>query len=119
MKFPIYKPGDIVQVKDLEELISEYGVNGDISLGGYVKTPVYVFAPGMTHLCGQVFQIRSVTVVSTTRDDNFCFFRSEENIELRSDNGLHWKISSAMIKPYDKGPRSEIDLDEWMSVLCP
>lgn len=80
-KNPIFKVGDVVVVRDWDDMESEFGLNecGDIEVP-------FVFTDGMMPLCGREKEIIDVKV------------RSDGIIGYQLD-GVSWHISEQMLRP--------------------
>lgn len=111
MKSPFdFDVGDHVQIRDRNDMEAEYG-----RLGGVIRTPYWTFTAPMHKLCGMDFHIASIE-----SNDGHIYYRSEEGIENKDDDGMHiWYITPYMVRLVDE-PESdcEVDLDRWASVLA-
>ena len=106
-----YAVGDIVRVKDVDELRAEYETDN----AGWISTPTFGFPPGMHYLCGQVFHIRKIV---SWGGGNY-YLRSEEGIENRRGPCGFWYISPEMVEPLDRDGTGEVEIDAgaWLSIL--
>lgn len=104
-----FEVGDFVQVKSWDEMEEEFGLEE----AGRIKTPRLLFIDKMSHLCGQVFQIRDFS------DHNgIATLRSVENIEEKDGGTSVWYITPYMIKPVeDTGSEVELDFDSWQTLI--
>ena len=111
MKSPFdFDVGDHVRIRDRSDMEAEFG-----RVGSIIRTPYWTFTPPMRKLCGMGFHIASIEY-----KDGHIYFRSEEGIEKRGDDGMYiWYITPYMVRRVD-GPESdcEVDLDRWASVLA-
>lgn len=98
-----FQVGDVIQFKDWDELISEFGKPGRVPGG---------FNTQMRYLCGQVAHIKSIedTGVGT-------YITTVEDLEDDDVHRRRWCLTTAMIKPYEECEAEEVDADSFISML--
>lgn len=96
-----YQIGDRLQIRYWEDMVAEYGLDGE-------NIPVtYIFTPDMKYMCGQPFTVKDI-----------CGGRyvSEEGIE-NTGRAYSWKISEDMLEYIDEDTSIEFSEIELLELL--
>lgn len=118
MRICPFKEGDLVRVKTLEQLRSQYR---EIPGSGFAM-PVSGFNVAMYKLCGVEFHISEVRVVNVGACDVF-YFISEEGIEKEESRPFGiWCITEYMVElvelaEHEPHADPEISKDDWLQLL--
>ena len=102
--------GDVVVIKDYEEMIDEFGVFGYDRYSA--DTPVFIFPQDDKNLCGKMIVIKSLDYRLSTFNSEECFvINNTDNME--SD----LVITTDMVKLYktkDINSASQKDIDDFL-----
>ena len=107
-----YKVGDLVEFREWDDLVEEFGGDCDV-----IETPILCVVEKMRYLCGERFRISEIeTYPSGTPID---FFRSEEGIENDEFSGSSgfWYITKHMVRHVEESEDVDIPVSDWESVL--
>ena len=109
----MFKVGDVVQIKDWDELVQEFGVQRYFDEStqcdmGYIKCDP-CFNPNMQYMCGCVVTIEGVY--------NTNLIITEERIERQNPKGRNWLLSFDMVKPYNPPDVKEVSVGDWERLL--
>ena len=108
MKDNEIKVGDVLRVREWDDMLEEFGENlGDID------TPNAAFVVNMRPLCGSVF---TISKIYTEFDDDEFYYRSEEGVEDRMGSH-HWYITAGMLEPFCSDEEIEVPEDEFENDL--
>lgn len=90
-----YCVGEVLQVKEIDEIIGEFG---DYDGYGHIDCVSQGFNRSMEYMCGQTFTVKSVE----TKRGGY-YYRSVEGIEnKRNDGARYWFVSDDMLKRFDE-----------------
>ena len=81
--------GDVLQIRQWDDMENEFGLNGLGSVNCYLS-----FTEGMKYMCGQQFTVVKVHPGALSRNA----YESQELIE--SSHGRNWHISADMLEPF-------------------
>ena len=118
MRICPFKEGDLVRVKTIEQLRSQYPE----AHGGGFAMPMCGFNVAMYKLCGAVFHISEIRLANIGKDEVF-YFRSEEGIENEESRPFgFWFITEYMVElvwlaEYEPHADPEISEDDWLQLL--
>ena len=93
--------GDVLRIRQWEDMVAEYGMTTSDEYSYYCATQVRKevrFVKQMKHLCGLNFTVSNVYDVEVL-DNNIKFYRSKENVEGKRDSGV-WLICAEMLEPF-------------------
>lgn len=98
----MYKVGDILRVREWDDMAEEFEVNSD-----GINCEIAWFTNEMKYLCGKEFTVRNITHYG-----RFPIYHSEERIEGR------FFITESMLEPFEKTTdfdiASEDELDAFL-----
>lgn len=97
MKLEDIHVGDILRVREWQDMESEFGLDGR----GGIKCPL-AFVPEMKYLCGKVFTIANIDIDSVQSAERY-----ECSPYWENSAGCKWHISPEMLEPI-----SEYDIDD-------
>ena len=101
--------GDVLRIKEWDDMVDEFEVDGDgdVKIWGRRNVPVWFFYKNK-EICGQVFTVKAVEHLPHT------YYRSEENVE--SDSNDYCIITCDMLEPFTDD-EYELATDEDISML--
>lgn len=104
--------GDVLQIRQWEDMVKEFGVNdsGNIDCQR-------IFTVDMRYLCGKQF-----TVSNIYKDHGETIYNSAEGVEydldgIKFDEDDTWDISADMLEPYIEEKEWEVADDEDIKLL--
>lgn len=107
-----FNVGDVVVIKDYEEMVEEFGIFDNSS---YTDTPVFIFSQGNKNFCGQIIIIESLDYRSSDFFDEECFVINKTDNDIESD--FDFVITTDMVKLYktkDINSASQKDIDDFL-----
>lgn len=105
-----FNVGDVVVIKDYEEMVEEFGIFDNSS---YTDTPVFIFSPDNKKFCGKIIIIESLDYRSSVFRDEECFVINKTDDDIESD----FVITTDMVKLYktkDINSASQKDIDDFL-----
>lgn len=87
--------GDVLQVRDWDDMIAEYGEDPDGDISFLSCSCATHFVKPMRYLCGKVFTVKSISI--------YGMLNSVEGVELATNPlnpmGFNWSITAEMLEP--------------------